>query len=174
MAWAAGTLHHLFEGAEVVDGFDLFGVHLLDRRHKGDVGTGGCKLLEVGIHGAGIFGKILLVVELYGVDEHAHHDDVVFFSGTVHERKMAFVEGSHGGYQTNGFVFFLGLFYGCGKCSDGGVSIHGCLLFVFVGVLVGHILVGAETVFIGIGVRVDGLAVGGLVFGAAAEAVGQF
>ena len=85
MAWTTGPFHHLFEGTEVVDGVDRFGVHLFNRGHEGNVGAGGSQFLAVGFDGAGVFGEVFLVVELYGVDKYRDYDHVVFVEGTFNE-----------------------------------------------------------------------------------------
>ena len=127
MAGAAGAFHHLLEGSEVVDGVDGFGVHLFDGRHEGDVGSGGRELFEVGIDGAGVFGKVFVVVELYGVDEDADDDEVVLLAGFGHKREVSVVERPHGGDEADGFICLFGFLNGCGEGSYGSERLH-CMM----------------------------------------------
>ena len=104
MARAAGSFHHLLDGAEVIDRIDGFGIHLLDGGDEGDVGFCGCELLAVGLHRAGVFGEVFLVIELYGVDKDADDHEVVFLAGTGDQGEVPLVERAHSGYEADGLL----------------------------------------------------------------------
>lgn len=125
MAGTAGPLHHLFDGTEVIDGGDRFGIHLLHRGREGDVGTGGSGCGAVGFEGARVFGKVLLVVELDGVDEDADHYQVVLLPCAADKREVAFVQGTHGGHQAYGAVGLLGFVDCGGEGRSGCEGLHG-------------------------------------------------
>ena len=89
--------------------------------------------LQVGFYRAGILLQIFLVVELDGVHKEAHHHHVVLFQGTLDEREMPFVQGTHGGHQAyapatclgfghrrlqvGGFLYLFHCFVGCIQSS---------------------------------------------------------
>ena len=70
MPWTMSTLHDSGDGRIFKLAVVGSGVHLLDGRGKDIVGTTLVQQATIGIEGAGIVLKVVLVVELGGVDKH--------------------------------------------------------------------------------------------------------
>ena len=100
-------------------GHILVGIHFSRRRSKDGRGTGGFRDFFVCGQLPGIGIIVFVGAELGGVYKVADDDHVIFFGSGFDQGGMAFVEGTHGGHQTDGFAFFfhsadkvLQIFYG--------------------------------------------------------------
>ena len=96
MARTGGALHHLVDPAEIVLPEIGDGVHLLDRGHEDHVGPRRFEQRAIGFGRARIVSQIVFIVELRGIDEHAHHDGGVLAARPFDERTVAGMQGTHG------------------------------------------------------------------------------
>ena len=104
------AFHHLIQSAEIERKLlrHLFGrVHLFGRGGEHILHAQRCQQLAVALYVAGVFGKVLFVVELGGVDKHAHHTHIILFHGAAHQRRVSFMQGTHRGNQTDRLVVFF-------------------------------------------------------------------
>ena len=95
MARPRRALHHLVHLPEVEYPGVGFGVDLFDRRHEHEVRSGLREQPLVGLRRAGVVLQVVLVVELRGVHEDAHHDGPVLPPGAFDERAVSRVQGAH-------------------------------------------------------------------------------
>ena len=85
------------------------GEDLLHGRRENEIGQVADQL-QVAVQRARVLHQIVLVVELYGVDENGDEHNVVLLAGTSYEREVTVVQCAHGGYQTDAFACAL-----CGR-----------------------------------------------------------
>ena len=97
---AHGAFHHLLHRTEVKHAGVGLGIDFLDGGHESHVNATGLEHGGIALGGAGIGAQVFLVVELRGVEEATHHNSVVLLAGTVDERLVTLVKGTHGGHQT--------------------------------------------------------------------------
>lgn len=75
------------------------GVHLLNGGGEHVVRAAFLEEAAVGIERAWVVLKVVLVVELGGIDENGHDRDPVFPYAPPHERGVALVQGAHRGHE---------------------------------------------------------------------------
>ena len=85
------------------------GIHFLHRRGKDIISTAILQQTTVGIEGAGIVLKVVLVIELSGVDKYRYHGNVIVGHTTSYQRGMTLMECSHSGNKTNRLTFFASI-----------------------------------------------------------------
>jgi len=92
----------------IAEAFDLdkcggaVGVEFFDGWGEDYIGTGGLGQGAIGVEGAGVAGEVLIGAELGGIDKDADGDESDRVDGGADEGGVAFVEGTHGGDETDG------------------------------------------------------------------------
>ena len=105
----------------------------IDFCHTGresDLCTTGLQQAAVGLQRARITFQVTFVVELCGIQEDAHHGDVILFHRPSHEGGVPLVESTHRGYQTYCLACLTGGIELCTKLRNGFYNIH----YVFLGI----------------------------------------
>jgi hypothetical protein len=96
-------------------GSETFRIHRLDRRRPDEVDIGLRKCSKIGRKCPRIGAEIFARRELRRVDEDRHDDAIGAALCSAHQRKMAGVQGAHGGHQRDGLA-------PCAQLGDGALE----------------------------------------------------
>ena len=95
VARAHGALHDFGHRAEVEPAGVGLGIYLFGSGDECVVDAGRLEECGVGVFGARVGAEVVGVVELRGVDEDAHHNDIVLGTGAVDQRLVPVVQCAH-------------------------------------------------------------------------------
>ena len=124
MAGAVLAFHHLVETVETEHAGVGLGVHLFNRRRENGIATNTLEQGAIFVNAARIILKVVLVVELRGVDKNAHNRHIAFAQRPLHKRQVPFVQSAHCGHKTNGFAVRAALFQVVGKVGFFTNNVH--------------------------------------------------
>ena len=99
MSGAESSFHYFVELAEVIDFFGWLGENLLGGWCENHIHVG-LDFLQVTFHIAWIFLQVNRIVELNRVDKNGADHYFVFLFGSLHQRQMAIMQGTHGGNKS--------------------------------------------------------------------------
>jgi hypothetical protein len=82
----------------------LLRIHLANRRSKYQIDADFPTSVTVSFKRTGITLEVLIGTELGGVDKDTHYGEIALIKTAVNKNKMPFMQGAHGGYQSDDFA----------------------------------------------------------------------